>query len=59
MLPEKRISFPSQAQGFTCRVAAQFNHAHAPNRRPGFPLRTSVVVVCLFRAPPASPGGGR
>ena len=25
MLPEKRISFPSQAQGFACRVAAQFN----------------------------------
>jgi hypothetical protein len=29
MLPEKRISFPSQAQGFACRVAAQFNPPHA------------------------------
>jgi hypothetical protein len=35
MLPEKRISFPSQAQGFACRVAAQFNLAapvDAPTR---------------------------
>jgi hypothetical protein len=29
MLPEERISFPSQAQGFACRVAAQFNHRPA------------------------------
>ena len=38
MLPEKRISFPSQAQGFACRVAAQFNPAHALDAAMSFSL---------------------
>ena len=39
MLPEKRISFPSQAQGFACRVAAQFNFAAAGDAPTGVSLR--------------------
>jgi hypothetical protein len=53
MLPEKRISFPSQAQGFTCRVAAQFNPQGGANGgQPFGPETNRTSSAAASRRPP-------
>jgi hypothetical protein len=51
MLPEKRISFPSQAQGFACRGSAQFNFSVERMAAGGTSFQIRALVARRHRSP--------